>query len=243
MRLMVDTVAGSPSWNMAVDEALLVSSHPLTLRFYGWQPFGISLGHFQNNLSEVELRRWQEDGIDVVRRLTGGGAILHGREVTYCLTGVDGVFPFDQGVEASYRLLHDAIIRVVQSLGVPAGYASSSPPAIKHAEQPFFCYARTTKLDVVAGGKKLVGSAKRRRGGRALQHGSIILEAHPQGGSMAALSSWIELPRSEFECRSLLAQKIADELGFGSTPGTLTPVEHKLALELELIHYKTSNRR
>lgn len=162
---------GEPAFNMALDEALLRSDSPLTLRFYQWEPHALSLGRFQK-LAEGEPHEHV-----LVRRLTGGGAILHAEELTYSLTGPDGEGPFAGDVSASYRVVHDALIDVLRGIGVDIAYAGDdAPPALRRSDQPFLCFARSTSLDLVApDGTKLVGSAKRRVAGRALQHGSIVV--------------------------------------------------------------------
>lgn len=243
MRLIIDPDPGTPSWNMAVDEALLDSASPLTLRFYRWSPHGLSLGYFQDDLDLDSLSHWQNLNIEVVRRLTGGGAILHGDEITYSLTGPDRVFPFDGDVDQSYKLIHDTIIACLREMGVPAEYAGKSPKALKRSEQPFFCFARSTCLDVLVDDRKLVGSAKRRRGGRVLQHGSIILASNPHGGTMACVADWCPEKPHATTLMSLLGSKIAASLELELSPGNLSAAERKLAEAIELKRYQDHSRQ
>ncbi|MCB9832306.1 MAG: lipoate--protein ligase [Planctomycetes bacterium] len=204
---------GTPSWNMAVDEALLVSGGAPLLRFYGWRPFGLSLGWFQDEPAPEERADLAAAGIEVVRRLTGGGAILHAHEVTYSLSGPDGQGPFAGDVESSYRLVHGIVIEVLREFGLALDWARAAPRALKHQDQPFLCFARSTALDLVAGGRKLVGSAKRRRGGRALQHGSIVLRGHERGGGGPGIEDLLgrELPIDRFQ--DAMAERLAASLG------------------------------
>ena len=193
----------SAARNMAEDEALLDApvGTPLTLRLYGWQPFALSLGYFQNPSPEL-IQRCADEGVDLVRRLTGGGSILHAHELTYALVGDEGEAPFAGDVASSYRLVHDLIREIMSEQKLDLRYASElgAPEALRRNEQPFLCFDRSSALDLVlSNGTKMVGSAKRRRGGRALQHGSIIVDRHPLGGETPALGTEGELLLSELE--------------------------------------------
>ncbi len=177
-----------PDENMRRDAELLDGDGPVRGRLYRWRPHGLSLGHFQAEAPREWLDALADEDIVVVRRVTGGGAILHAQEVTYAIAGPDGVFPFDGPVHRSYRRIHELLITLFRSWGVEAALEACRPQALKRHEQPFLCFDRATSMDVMAGGRKLVGSAKRRRGGRALQHGSILLRAHAaQPGSVGIL--------------------------------------------------------
>jgi lipoate-protein ligase A len=112
LRVMFDGTADA-TWNMAVDEALLATGDEATLRFYGWSPHAVSLGWFQSYGDFADL----PPELAVVRRLTGGGAIHHGDEITFAVTCDAAVLPGD--IAASYRLLHDAVVAVLQAHGVP----------------------------------------------------------------------------------------------------------------------------
>ncbi len=176
--------------NMAIDEAILEAVNeglsPATLRFYRWEEPTISLGYFQKyeELAEQEeaIRR-----LPVVRRQTGGGAILHDDELTYAL-----ILPIRgpekesvTSIEVMYQIVHDAYIRSLERLGVRAGYRGGEDRG--NAQRgPFFCFARRHRLDLVVGEDKLLGSAQRRVKKAVLQHGSLILGRHfPQQPSAA----------------------------------------------------------
>lgn len=194
--------------NMAIDEALLEGDEHCVLRLYGWEPAALSLGHFQVE-DERELQPFRDAGIDVVRRITGGGAILHAHELTYSLCGNVGEGPFAGGVEDSYTLVHEAWIRALSTFGVAAHHANSAPRSLRHVEQPFLCFSRSTKWDVIADGAKLIGSAKRERRGRALQHGSIVLRRHALGGPTAALDALAPAPIARADLVSAFARELA----------------------------------
>jgi lipoate-protein ligase A len=156
---------------MAVDETLLdASSDPLVLRLYAWDPPGLSLGYFQK-APEGIAERAARAGYVVTRRLTGGGAILHAREVTYALvtdrpTG---------GNRTLYHMANRAIIAALAELGVSASQRGTTAAD----EGTFLCFGRHADFDIVVGEVKIAGSAQRMRGGRVLQHGSIICAPPP----------------------------------------------------------------
>lgn len=144
--------------NMALDEAIMEgiragTSQP-TIRFYGWDPSAVSIGYFQGLTYEVNLEACRQAGVDVVRRMTGGGAVYHDREgeVTYSLLGPAGEFP--SNVVESYRQICAPLIGALQALGIPAEF------------QPI--------NDVAAEGRKISGNAQTRRNGVLLQHGTVL---------------------------------------------------------------------
>ncbi|HGY91789.1 MAG TPA: lipoate--protein ligase family protein [Planctomycetes bacterium] len=193
-----------PDENMRRDAELLDGEGPPRGRLYRWRPYGLSLGHFQKEAPADWLRTLAPDEVRVVRRVTGGGAILHAEEITYAVAGPDGAFPFDGPVHRSYEHVHTMLIELFRSWGVEAGLETCRPHALKRHEQPFLCFDRATSMDVMAGGKKLVGSAKRRRGGRALQHGSILLRAHPAQPHSVGLLDLAPRPLAEAEIMEAL---------------------------------------
>lgn len=207
-----DDPAASGDTNMAADRRLLEEAEGFHLRLYAWSPFTLSLGYFQTLDPELEARM-RAEGHDVVRRLTGGGAIFHAHELTYALAGPDGEGPFSGSVDASYRLVHDLLRDLIRDHGVPADYPDAAPRALSQREQPFLCFARSTALDLVVDGRKIVGSAKRRRGGRALQHGSIILRPHPENGAVAGLKERADVPVDIALLRQRITERIATASG------------------------------
>ncbi len=170
--------------NMARDEHLLHSQQylPAALRIYGWEPPTISLGYFQRFASVAELPP-DVRALAVVRRPTGGGAILHDREITYCLMVDQSLAPARQAPAVLYRLVHEAW-RETLSADVPdLAEAPAALPFPSPRSGPFFCFAKPGRTDLVIGADKLLGSAQRRIPGRVLQHGSLLLgrryAAHP----------------------------------------------------------------
>ncbi|MBI3325259.1 MAG: lipoate--protein ligase family protein [Nitrospinae bacterium] len=164
--------------NMAVDEAILqacaAGKGSPTLRFYTWSPPALSLGYGQPIAKSVDLARCRTLGIDVVRRPTGGRAVLHEHEVTYSLVIREDDPQVVSGVLASYLTVSQALMQGLSYLGitaelVPLRRSPSHPP---DAESPV-CFSAPSSYEVAVGGRKIIGSAQRRVQRVILQHGSI----------------------------------------------------------------------
>lgn len=162
--------------NMAFDEAILnavgAGNQPPTLRLYGWNPPCLSLGYGQR-LRDVDLERLAVFGWDIVRRPTGGRAILHADELTYSLA-LPITHPLAQGnIVESYRRISDGLLAALQQLGADA----HADPAEKSAQPPNpICFETTSHYEIAVDGRKLVGSAQLRRDKALLQHGSLPLK-------------------------------------------------------------------
>ena len=163
--------------NMARDEALLLrvgdGLSPPTLRLYQWNEPTISLGYFQQYDSILEL----DDPIcrlPVVRRLTGGGAILHDLELTYSITLATSDPAINGAPNRLYELMHRAITRSLADVGARA-LACGETDDSSAGRGPFFCFARRHKYDLLFGRDKIAGSAQRRTRSAVLQHGSIVV--------------------------------------------------------------------
>jgi lipoate-protein ligase A len=180
------------AWNMAVDEALLESAAAdgqCTLRFYRWAEPTLSLGYFQT-FSD----RWHHEASRkavMVRRASGGGAILHDLELTYSFAVPDS-HPLAADRLGFYNAVHGALIEALATWGIEATVFSEakrpSPPTAttswcppqasdgsRPARQPFLCFQRRSPGDVLVGDVKIAGSAQRRCRGAVLQHGSVLL--------------------------------------------------------------------
>lgn len=167
---------------MAVDEVLLDGvangAAPPTLRFYLWRPACLSLGYFQP-FDVVNLDGCRTLGVEIVRRPTGGRAILHDHELTYSVALPAAALGQDGGVLPSYYRLSLALQEGLRQLGVPATLApeSAASPSPEHGP---VCFDRPSAHEILLHGRKLVGSAQMRRGGALLQHGSILIEPRLQ---------------------------------------------------------------
>ncbi|MDP6423110.1 MAG: hypothetical protein QGG14_00065 [Planctomycetota bacterium] len=165
--LWVKDGARDPKANMALDEALLAGDGAW-LRTYRWVPHAISLGYFQKPEDFADLPA----DLPRVHRITGGGAILHANEVTVALALPESLLPGP--VADSYALLNDAVVRAVAEHGAAIHRAPPRPRSDSR-----WCFAAPTHLDLMdTDGHKVFGSAQRRRGGRILWHGSLILARH-----------------------------------------------------------------
>jgi len=161
--------------NMGLDHALLdaVDASPTeaVLRTYGWLVPTLSLGYFQHLAEAQRDPRWQ--GVPIVRRPSGGGALWHDRELTYALV-VPRSHPLAGRPSALYREVHAAIVDVMQALAIPASRRGDA--ARDSSPRPFLCFLDRDPEDVLVLGAKVVGSAQRRRPSAVLQHGSLLLE-------------------------------------------------------------------
>lgn len=161
------------AWNMSLDEALLRSLQqgfaPVTLRFYRWQPPTVSLGYFQA-AEDVELDAIRRLGLGLVRRPTGGRAILHDDELTYSIVLPASAIPGGRSVGRSYLTISRCLIAGLEGLGVKALVGRKSPSRTTISPG---CFALSTRADLSAAGRKLIGSAQVRRSGFILQHGAI----------------------------------------------------------------------
>lgn len=166
---------GGAAQNMAVDQAILESvdaGGPATIRFYGWSEPTLSLGYFQM-LADRSLHHFSADA-PVVRRSSGGGAILHDRELTYSVCVPQPSRLVGTRLDL-YAILHGAIARVLAGMGITAiRFADLARPS---PDDRFLCFQRRTDEDLVCAGYKILGSAQRRGRKAVLQHGSLLLHA------------------------------------------------------------------
>ncbi|MBN1265086.1 MAG: lipoate--protein ligase family protein [Anaerolineales bacterium] len=165
------------SKNMAIDDAIVeevgkYNSLP-TIRFYTWDPPCLSLGYTQP-LVQADLARISEAGWDLVRRPTGGRAILHTDELTYSISAPLSESLVSGGVLASYRRISKAIIHGLRLLDLPIE-TKEHTQTVPHAQQEPVCFEVPSVYEITALGKKLVGSAQVRRKNAVLQHGTIPL--------------------------------------------------------------------
>lgn len=159
---------------MAVDEALMEAarSGSLVLRLYGWDPPCLSLGRNQEARGRYDRDAARERGIEIVRRPTGGRAVYHHHELTYAVTAPATRWG---GLRESYRQINRALLRGLAALGADVGEASEAPEGGSPRPGTRACFRDPLPGEIVALGRKLVGSAQWRNRGALLQHGSILL--------------------------------------------------------------------
>ncbi len=248
---------------MAVDESIAEAAAagdvPPTLRFYRWQSPTVSLGRFQK-ISDIDEARIVKQGYDLVRRATGGRAILHAEELTYSVAGPIAEPHMAGGVMDAYLRFSNALLSGLTILGLKAEKAGARARAGR--ELSAACFEMPSAYEITAGGRKLMGSAQSRRKGYVLQHGSL-----PLRGDVARLVDVLALPCAAQEqlrqqlrrqavtlAEALQLSPDSDQLdfpriaaamadGFASTldqdlePGTLSPNELRRSAELIRTRY------
>jgi lipoyl(octanoyl) transferase len=178
--------------NMAVDEAIMIAHKnglvPPTIRFYQWSPPAVSLGYFQDLKKEINVKVCQDIGIDIVRRPTGGKAVLHDQELTYSFIIKENDPLVNDSILETYKKISGGIIRGLSYLGIKAELVPlrdklennllgrSDKARIHHLDFKSICFSVPSQYEVQVEGKKIVGSAQVRKGGVVLQHGSLLIK-------------------------------------------------------------------
>ncbi len=197
---------GTGERNMAADLDLLgkIREGEAIVRLYQWQPYCISLG--KNQSSElVRTERCRLDGVDIVHRPTGGRAVLHAEELTYCVAVVEEHLGHAEWV---YWRIGEILVQALCHIGVPASLARVGDDLRRayHTPSGLSCFSSTTEYEVQAEGKKIVGSAQRRMDGKILQHGSILL-----GPYHRRIVEYLHVPSEQAEAmKQMLIQKTTD---------------------------------
>jgi len=171
--LITDSVPLKGSWNMAVDDFLFHSlgDDPVTyVRFYAWERPTVSLGYSQSLYKVVDVEFCNANGIDIVRRLTGGKLVLHHEEVTYSVCSSDERM-FTATLQESYKMISEALMCGLEKMGLHPYLAETPPSSYVRGTLPCFSFPARNEIEI--NGKKIIGSAQKRMGKRFLQHGSI----------------------------------------------------------------------
>lgn len=173
----------SPSFNMALDEALLdwhsEGLIPPVIRFYEWNPATLSIGYFQRAEKEIDLEKVRAAGLGFVRRPTGGRAVLHDQELTYSVIVSENYPNMPKTVTEAYRVISEGLLLGFQKLGLDA-YFSVPDTEDKRADlkkpKSAVCFDAPSWYELVVEGRKVAGSAQTRQKGVILQHGAILLD-------------------------------------------------------------------
>lgn len=172
---------------MAIDEAILITRAknlvPNTLRFYTWKPSAVSLGYFQSVEQEVNLENLKKFKVDLVRRITGGGAVFHDQELTYSLIISEEKVPKD--IQESYELICGALVKGLEKIGITTEFREIN--------------------DILAGGRKISGSAQTRRNGVVLQHGTLLLDVN-----LKRMFSLLKIPNEKI--RDKMIKKVEERV-------------------------------
>ena len=169
---------GGGRWNMAVDQALLRSCEkgdaPPTLRLYGWESPVLTVGYAQNLERTVDLEQCR--GIPCVRRPTGGRALLHHRELTYCLVAPVDHPLFSGGLKQTFKAISQALLLGLGELGIHQARINDQKPKEVTGHKSPACFSSLNHCEISVHNRKLIGSAQRRTQGAFLQHGSIPIK-------------------------------------------------------------------
>lgn len=174
--MIIDETPQEGAWNMAADDYLFraLGDDPATfLRFYRWARPTVSLGYSQKAEQVVNVEFCRQNGIDIVRRMTGGKLVLHHQEVTYCVCSSD-VGLFSPKLMGSYRSISEALMCGLKRMGIPCSLAEETPAFYVRGRLP--CFSHPARNEIEVEGKKIVGSAQKRTKSRFIQHGSIPME-------------------------------------------------------------------
>jgi lipoate-protein ligase A len=157
---LLKTEDNSAFTNMAIDKAVMVSCSrgkvPPTVRFYTWKPPAISIGYFQSLNEEVDLDACKSLGVEFVRRITGGGAVFHDKELTYSIIIPESNLKVPKNILESYRRICGAVVKGLKHLWIESKYAPIN--------------------DIIVNNKKISGSAQTRKSKTVLQHGTVLLD-------------------------------------------------------------------
>jgi len=249
--------------NMALDEAILLSADsgksPPTLRFYGWSPPAVSLGYFQDFNREVNLNNCRSLGVDIVRRPTGGKAVLHENEITYSVISAKDNPLFPDNILGTYKVISSCLIEALVSMGINAsvvdsGYRQNGTNVLKS-----LCFSEPSRFELLVAGRKICGSAQVRTKKAFLQHGSLLLSFEPEravqllcpepapglsdklGRSVTSVNEYTDNFSSRSEAVRILKDSFRKILNIKFSEGTLTPGEQAEKIRLIQEKYSTED--
>lgn len=244
-RVIIEEEPRSGPRNMALDHAMAELAAPGegVMRFYGWRPHTVSFGRNEPARGLYDAAAAAREGLAFVRRPTGGRAVLHAREVTYCAVLPAHAFG---GLRQAYVRINEGLVEGLRALGCAAEVAREGRALPPHAGP---CFQAPAPGEVTLHGRKLVGSAQVLVGHAILQHGSVILGgdqsalARLAGGAVdpappATLES-VAGPRAWRDVAHALAGGLGLALGGAWREGEITPQEQAGALRLETERYAT----
>ncbi|HAK59335.1 MAG TPA: hypothetical protein DCO77_02985 [Nitrospiraceae bacterium] len=182
----LDSGPNTGAVNMAVDEDLLRKAAAgdvvTTLRFYSWDPPAVSTGRFQDQGTAVNAGACSRCSIHIVRRITGGRAVLHNHELTYSVVSRTDNPLFPKEVLGTYKVIAAGLLAGLTNLGIPAEMVSRSgrhAALVKKTSKDPSCFSSPSWYEILVKGRKIIGSAQRRVPGAFLQHGSILIDHDP----------------------------------------------------------------
>jgi len=250
--------------NMAIDEAVLRVNQQKeispTLRFYGWKSPSVSLGYFQNVRDEVNVEFCHDMGIHIVRRPTGGKAVLHEKDLTYSVVARENNSLFPHGLLGTYRVISECIAAGLAKLGIKADLLKEGR-STGALELEALCFSIPSQYELLVNGKKICGSAQMRSKGVFLQHGSILMEFDPAQTYSVIAKSDVDITRQKEKLKKqvtsvhetaniktdytslcqILASSFEEFLGIRLVEGKLTPEEE--TIKEHLLHHKYMDSR
>ncbi|WP_197490650.1 biotin/lipoate A/B protein ligase family protein [Brevibacillus sp. SKDU10] len=257
----------SPEMNMAIDEAILTlhsqGKVPPTVRFYTWNPATLSIGYFQKMEKEINIDEVKRLGLGLVRRPTGGRAVLHDAELTYSVIVSEDHPQMPKSVTEAYKVISMGLLHGFQKLGLKAemvSLATEEEKAKYDSPGSSACFDSPSWYELVVEGKKVAGSAQTRQKGVILQHGSILLDMDVDllfslltfpservkermmnsfKQKAVTINEVSSKPISLEEAIEAFYQGFAEGLGIELVPMDLTAEEQQLAKELAENRYST----
>jgi lipoate-protein ligase A len=238
---------------MAIDEAIfrdtIDNKKSPTIRFYGWRPAAVSIGYFQDMDKEVNVEKCHAEGVDVVRRISGGKAVFHCDEITYCVIASNQEKIFPQNILGTYKIISNCLAMGLAFLGINANLAETGR-ALGSNDFSSCCFSLPSRNELLVSGRKICGSAQMRTGGGFLQHGSLLMNFNPVPmasfllpacdekhlqklkDSVAAINREVTIPFAEEEICVNLCKGFTEILGIEIAEGKLSDKEKDLKTEL-----------
>jgi lipoate-protein ligase A len=239
--------------NMAIDEAIFLETVKTkklpTIRFYGWQPAAVSIGYFQDPAKEVNIEKCLAEGVDIVRRPSGGKAVFHYDEITYSIISSSREKKFPSDILGTYKIIGNCLVSGLNCIGINARLSETGRADDNYGLQSC-CFSAPSRNELLVAGRKICGSAQMRTGGGFLQHGSILINFNPGyaasfllpacneeqlrklKNSVAAINQEIAPPLAEKEICSNLIKGFIDILGIEIVEGALDEKEEYLKAKL-----------
>jgi lipoate-protein ligase A len=234
----------SAAENMARDEHLFNLCHECKcgfLRLYAWEKPTFSIGVSQQARRALNLDFIRTNDCEYVRRVTGGKAVLHHREVTYAVASSEDLFFREHDLHQSYMLISRVLVQAIRSLKVDAVLSQGSAAELSRSSNP--CFSFPTPHEIEVAGKKIVGSAQKRDKQALLQHGSIPLAMDydlyagganfPAAALQKSMTTWGDIsPRGTLDLKDALVRSFSDFVGADFAPLTLAPGDRERIAQL-----------
>ncbi|SHE46252.1 lipoate-protein ligase A [Seinonella peptonophila] len=254
-----------PALNMAIDEAMMIACRkglvPPTVRLYGWKPAGLSIGYFQKAEQAVKKDQLKLHNVEMVRRLTGGRAVLHDQEVTYSLISPLENEMVPKSITDSHRWISQGLVVALKQFDLPLS-KTNSKAITKGSLTSAACFDTSSSYEIEIDGRKLVGSAQTRQNNMLLQHGSLLLASHDHvlfqllnfrserqrqnlqidfQRRSTSLAEWLHPLPTILELENALLNGFSEGLGVSFRKGALSKYEEDLAERLVKEKYAHSN--